>query len=145
MNEPMTNERRKRIEAWLRAKPAVRLADTHPSPERCSDIAWECLEEIDRLKDEQCDKCSENDHENKYLKEENRKARELYHTTATYLESMGPCENIVGEADYDSPYCDDLDCLYCNVAAAAFALIGSMPAYDKEVKPRRAFFYGEES
>ena len=82
MSEPMTNERRKRIEAWLRAKPAVRLADTHPSPERCSDIAWECLEEIDRLKGVDSEvKCW------------NRlaQARELLQGVAEDLEDRGLC------------------------------------------------------
>ena len=74
----------------------------------------------------------------KELKEELHQVLELYHIITTYLEAVGPCENIEGEVDHASPYCDDLDCPYCNVAAAAYALIDVMPAYNKEVRSRRS-------
>ena len=99
MSEPMTDERRK--EAWATVSNSIEVViqwiQHHWSKITVDDgwaskgqimeslrdaedempTLWECLEEIERLKDEQCDACASNHHEMENLKEENSKLREL--------------------------------------------------------------------
>jgi len=72
MSEPMTDERRKEIEKEL--KPRYYVGE---KVFLLASVVRECLEEIERLKDEQCDACASNHHEMENLKEENSKLREL--------------------------------------------------------------------